>query len=93
MSLCDCFRRLCLCTMTFNLEYEFNVSFFLHAMSHVALYHISEIRRRAGDLMPYTSLFVGREISTRRDSLCNETTRFALISVTRSRGVGELVPQ
>ena len=91
MSLCDCFLRLCLCTITFNLEHEFSVSIFLHSMSHVALHHINEIRRRAGDVMSYTSLFVDGEKSRRRDSLCNETTRFALIFVTRSRGEGELV--
>ena len=47
--------------MTFNLEHEFSVSISLHSMSHLALHHINEIRRRAGDVMSYTSLFVDRE--------------------------------
>ena len=38
--------------MTFSgLAYVLNVAF-------VALYHINEIRRRAGDVMSYRSLFV-----------------------------------
>ena len=37
--------------MTFSLTYVLNVAF-------VALYHINEIRRRAGDVMSYRSLFV-----------------------------------
>ena len=40
--------------MTFSLAYILNVAF-------VALYHINEIGRRAGDVMSYASLFVGRE--------------------------------
>jgi len=44
--------------------------------------------------MSYSSLFVGRENSIRRCSLCSERTRFAPISVTtessRSRGGGVL---
>ena len=40
--------------MPFILTYILNVAF-------VALYHINEIGRRAGDVMSYTSLFVGRE--------------------------------
>ena len=40
--------------VTFIVAYVLNVAF-------VALYHINEIRRRAGDVMSYTSLFVGRE--------------------------------
>ena len=49
-----------------------------------------EIGRRAGDVMSYASLFVGREIRVRCASLCNERTRLAPISVatesSRSRG-------
>ena len=69
--------------MTFSLAYILDVAF-------VALYHIDEIGRRAGDVMSYASLFVGREKSVRCGSLCNERTRLAPISVTtessRSRG-------
>ena len=72
--------------MMFSLAYILDVAF-------VALYHIDErIGRRAGDVMSYASLFVGREKRARCDSLCNhdEGTRLALISVTtersRSRG-------
>ena len=61
--------------MTFSLAYIFDVAF-------VALYHINEIGRRAGDVMSYASLFVGREKSVRCGSLCNESTRLAPISVT-----------
>ena len=39
---------------TFSVAYVLNVAF-------VAPYHINEIGRRAGDVMSYTSLFVGRE--------------------------------
>ena len=69
--------------MTFTLAYVLNVAF-------VALYHINEIRRRAGDVMSYTSLFVGREKIVRRGSRCYERRRFAPISVTTvsSRGRG-----
>ena len=45
--------------MTFTLAYILNVAF-------VALYHVNEIGRRAGDVMSYASLFVmfvGREKS------------------------------
>ena len=56
--------------MTFSLAYVLNVAF-------VALYHINEIGRRAGDVMSYTSLFVGREKSVRRGSLCNKRARLA----------------
>ena len=38
--------------LTFSLAYILNVAF-------VVLYHINEIGRRAGDVMSYTSLFVG----------------------------------
>jgi len=48
---------------TFSLAYVLSIAF-------VALYHIDEIRRRAGDVILYTSLFVGREKSIRRSSLC-----------------------
>ena len=54
---------------------------FLHSMSLVALHHINEIRTRPGDVMSYKSLLTGREKIITRGSLCNETTRFTLISV------------
>ena len=62
-------------------------------VAFVALYHIDEIGRSAGDVMSYACLFVGREKkSVRCVSLCNERTRLAPISVTmessRSRGGG-----
>ena len=61
----------------YSLTYVLNVAF-------VALYHINEIRRRAGEMMSYTSLFFNRsrEKSVRRGSLCNGRTPFAPISVT-----------
>lgn len=70
--------------MSFSLQYVSNVALLhlLHSMSLVALHHVNEIRKRAGDVMSYTSLFVGREKSSRCGSPCNEKTRFALISVT-----------
>ena len=58
--------------VTFSLAYVLNVAF-------VALYHKNEIGRRAGDVMSYTSLFIGREKSVRRGSHCNERTRLAPI--------------
>ena len=48
--------------MTFSLAYVLNVEF-------VTLYDINEISRRGGDVMSYTSFFVGREKSVRRGSL------------------------
>ena len=40
----------------FSLAHVLDVAF-------VALYHINEIRRRAGQVISYASLFVGREKS------------------------------
>ena len=69
--------------MTFSLAYILNVAF-------ITLYHTDEIGGRAGDVMSYASLFVGREKSVRCSSLCDKRTRLAPISVTaqnsRSRG-------
>ena len=50
-----------------------------------ALYHIHEIRRRAGDVMPYTFLLVSSEESVRRGSFFNKTARFTPSSVTTER--------
>ena len=41
-----------------------------------ALYHVHEVRRRAGDVMPYTFLLVSSEESVRRGSFFNKTARF-----------------
>ena len=41
-----------------------------------ALYHAHEVRRRAGDVMPYTFLLVSSEESVRRGSFFNKMTRF-----------------
>ena len=59
--------------MTFSLTCVLNVAF-------VAQYHIDEIRRRTGDMMSYTSLFVNRsrEKSVGRGSLCNGRTYLIL---------------
>ena len=40
-----------------------------------ALYHVHEVRRRAGDVMPYTFLLVSSEESVRRGSFFNKTAR------------------
>ena len=61
--------------MTFSVAYILDVAF-------VALYHIDETGRRAGDVMLYAFLFVGREKRVRCGSLCNERTRLTPISVT-----------
>ena len=50
-----------------------------------ALYHVHEVRRRAGDVMPYTFLLVSSEESVRRGSFFNITTRFTPFSVTTER--------
>ena len=50
-----------------------------------ALYHVHEVRRRAGDVMPYTSLLVSSEESVRRGSFFNKTARFTPSSVTTER--------
>ena len=71
--------------MTFSLAYILKVAF-------ITLYHIDEIGGRAGDVMPYVSLFVGGEKSARCGSFCNRWTRLAPSSVkaesSRSRGGG-----
>ena len=41
-----------------------------------ALYHVHEIRRRAGDVMPYTFLFVSSKESVRRGSFFNKTALY-----------------
>ena len=50
-----------------------------------ALYHVHEVRRRAGDVMPYTFLLVSSEESVRRGSFFNKTARFTPSSVTTVR--------
>ena len=50
-----------------------------------ALYHVHEVRRRAGDVMPYTFLLVSSEESVRRGSFFNKTARFTPFSVTTER--------
>ena len=50
-----------------------------------ALYHVYEVRRRAGDVMPYTFLLVSSEESVRRDSFFNKTARITPFSVTTER--------
>ena len=50
-----------------------------------ALYHVHEVRRRAGDVMPYTFLLVSSEESVRRGSFFNETARFTPSSATTER--------
>ena len=61
-------------------EMSFSLAYTVYCgVAFVALYHINEIGRRAGDVMSYTSLFVGREKSVRCGSLCNERTRLLLI--------------
>ena len=49
-----------------------------------ALYHVHEVRRRAGDVMPYTFLLVSSEESVRHGSFFNKTARFTP-SVTTER--------
>ena len=55
------------------------------------LYHVYEVRRRAGDVMLYTFLLVSSEESVRRSSFFNKTARLTPSSVTteRSRCQGE----
>ena len=50
-----------------------------------ALYHLHEVRRRAGDVMPYTFLLVSSEESVRRGFFFNKTARFTPFSVTTER--------
>ena len=50
-----------------------------------ALYHVHEVRRSAGDVMPYTFLLVSSEESVRRGSFFNKTARFTPFSVTTER--------
>ena len=50
-----------------------------------ALYHVHEVRRRAGDVMPYTFLLVSSEERVRRGSFFNKTARFTPSSVTTER--------
>ena len=48
-----------------------------------ALYHVHEVRRRAGDVMSYTFLLVSSEESVRRGSLFNKTARLHLFLLQR----------
>ena len=50
-----------------------------------ALYRVYEVRRRAGDVMPYTFLFGSSEESVRRGSFFKKTARFTPSSVTTER--------
>ena len=54
---------------TFSFPYVLDPAF-------VTLYHVHEVRRRAGDVMPYTFLLVSSEESVRRGSFFNKTARF-----------------
>ena len=50
------------------------------------LYHVHKVRRRAGDVMPYTFLLVSSEESVRRGSFFNKTARFTpSVTTERSR--------
>ena len=60
----------------------FSVAGYILNVAFIELYHINEIGRRAGDVMSYASLFVGREKSVRCGSLCGERIRLVPISVT-----------
>ena len=70
--------------MMFSHTYVLNVAF-------VSLYHINEIRKIAGALMSYTSLFVGREKSVRRGFLCDGRTR--LLRFRSRLSLSDLVAQ
>ena len=60
MLLCDGFFG-CASVLTKSVaEVTFSVAYVLK-VAFVALYHINEIRRRAGDVISYTSLFLVRE--------------------------------
>ena len=50
-----------------------------------ALYHVYEVRRRAGDVMSYTFLLVSSDKSVRRGSFFNKTARFTPPSVLTER--------
>ena len=50
-----------------------------------ALYRVYEVRRRPGDVMPYTFLFCSSEESVRRGSFFKKTARFTPSSVTTER--------
>ena len=54
---------------TFSFSYALDPAF-------GALYHVYEVRTRAGDAMPYTFLLVSSEESVRRGSFFNKTARF-----------------
>ena len=58
---------------TFSFPYVLDLAF-------GALYHVHEIIKRAGDVMPYTFLLVSSEESVRRGSFFNKTARFTLIN-------------
>ena len=63
---------------TFSLPYVLDPAF-------GALYHVHKVRRRAGDVIPYTFLLVYSEESVRRGSFFNKTARFTPSSVTAER--------
>ena len=54
-----------------------------------ALNYVHEVRRRAGDVMPYTFLLVSSEESVRRGSFFNKTARLpSSVTTERSRCQG-----
>ena len=55
-----------------------------------ALYHVYQVRRRAGDVMPYTFLLVSSKESVRRGFLFNKTARFTPSSVVTDTDTTEI---
>ena len=68
----------CIAKATFSFSYVLDPAF-------GALYHVREVRRRAGDVMLYTFLLVSSEESVRRASFFDKTARFTPSSVTTER--------
>ena len=81
---CDCFLY---CVSVFSKSITKATFSFPYVLDPAfgALYHVHEVRRRAGDVMPYTVLLVSSEESVRRGSFFYKTARFTPSSVTTER--------
>ena len=84
VTLCDGFLY---CASVFSKSIAKATFSFPHVLDPAfgALYHVYEVRTRAGDVMPYTFSLVSSEETVTRGSFFNKTARFTPSSVTTER--------
>ena len=88
VTLCDGFLH---CTSVFSKSIAKATFSFPYVLDPAfgALYHVHKVRRRAGDVMPYTFLLVSSEESVRHGSFFNKMARFTPpVTTERSRCQG-----